>query len=285
MSTHYDSYADLRSPDRCTDITPRPAWDLGQGDRLPPPRPSQPRGNRRLVWVGGAGALVVLLGCSVAWYFGSTAVVPEEKKDEPPAPKRTMLKDNLFLEIQGDRRRVIVVSTVVLREGQLEGLLCRERTKQHEYILATPVDARDIHTALLAANGKPGTPVQFQPKYVPASGSVIKVTLQYQKDGKLMTARGQDWIRDVKAGKSMETDWVFAGSRFVPNTDEPNKPPIYLANQGDYICVCNMESAMLDLPVRSPKTLDMRVYDAFTERIPPKETRVEIILEVVPEKK
>jgi hypothetical protein len=29
----------------------------------------------------------------------------------------------------------------------------------------------------------------------------------------------------------------------------------------------------------------MRVYDAFTERIPPKDTKVEIIFEVVPEKK
>jgi hypothetical protein len=240
-----------------------------------------------MAWVLGAALFVVLLGCAAAaWYFGNSAAAPEEgKKDEPPAPKRTMLKDNLFLEVQGDKRRVIVVSRVVLREGQLEGLLCRDGTKQHEYIVATPVDARDIHTALLAANGKPGTPVQFQPKYVPASGSVIKVTLQYQKDGKLMTARGQDWIRDVKAGKAMEADWVFAGSRFVPNSEEPNKPPIYLANQGDYICVCNMESAMLDLPVRSPKSLDMRVYDAFTERIPPKDTKVEIIFEVVPEKK
>ena len=39
------------------------------------------------------------------------------------------------------------------------------------------------------------------------------------------------------------------------------------------------------LPVASPKRFEERVFEAFTERIPPVGTRVEIILEPVPEKK
>jgi hypothetical protein len=207
-----------------------------------------------------------------------------EKKDPPPAEvKRTEIRKNLYFEVQGDKRRVVVVATVCLREGQLEGLMCRKNTKEHEYILAADVDARDIHTALLAAKAVQGTPVQFAPKYVPASGSVIKITLQYQKDGKLVTVRGQDWIQDMKTNKPMEQDWVFGGSRFVTDPDDP-KNPFYLANQGDVICVCNMESAMLDLPIRSPKSPENRIYNALTSSIPPKDTKVELILEVGPAK-
>ena len=61
----------------------------------------------------------------------------------------------------------------------------------------------------------PGTPVSFSPGHVPASGSVINVTLRYQRDGKLVTVRGQDWIEDMKTNKPMDHEWVFGGSRFI----------------------------------------------------------------------
>jgi hypothetical protein len=41
---------------------------------------------------------------------------------------------------------------------------------------------------------------------------------------------------------------------------------------------------MLDLPIESPKRLGERLFEAHTERIPPLETKVSIILEVLPEK-
>ncbi len=42
---------------------------------------------------------------------------------------------------------------------------------------------------------------------------------------------------------------------------------------------------MLDLPIRSPTNPDDRIFTAFTERIPPLETPVDVIFEPVPEKK
>jgi hypothetical protein len=78
---------------------------------------------------------------------------------------------------------------------------------------------------------------------------------------------------------------VFAGSKFVPNHEDKNKPPDYIANHGDLICTCNMESAVLDLPVPSPKKFDSRIYEADTDRIPNTDTKVEVIFEPVPAKK
>ncbi len=210
---------------------------------------------------------------------------PRSRADATPEVKRVEVGKNLFVEIQGERRRVVVRAAVCLREGQLEGLLTRKGTKEHEYILAADVDARKLHTALLACGARAGSPVRFAPRYVPASGSVIKVTLQYQKDGQAVTVPAQQWVREVRTKKDLAEDWVFGGSRLVPNPEGEDQPPVYLANHGDLVCVCNMDTAMLDLPVRSPKKFDERAFHAHTERIPATGTAVDVFLEPVPEKK
>jgi hypothetical protein len=230
-----------------------------------------------------------------AWLFGaalaaaaglvSFACRAETPSEGPPEAKRTRIADNVFFEVQGDDRRVVVSSRVVLREGQLEGLLCRKNTKEHEYILAADVDAVKIHAALLAAGAKPGSPVQFQPKFSPACGTPIKIRLQYVKDGKTIVVPASDWVRDVKTKKDLDSDWVFAGSHLIPDPDDPKKPPFYLANSGDLVCVCNMDDAMLDLPIPSPHALAERAYQANTDRIPPVDTAVDVIFDVVRDKK
>jgi hypothetical protein len=233
----------------------------------------------------GFGVLAAAVGLGI-WLLSEP--LAQRLPPSPPEPeaKRKELAKNVFIEVQGDKRRVVIKAAVCLREGALEGLMCRKQTKEHEYILAADADAKMIHAALLAAGAKQGHPVKFEPKFVPPTGSTIKVTLQYQKDGKLVRVPAQEWIRAGQTGKEhLKQDWVFAGSLFVKNQEEPGGPDIYLANFGDLICVVNMESAMLDLTIRSPKALDDRVFTAFTERIPPRETTVDVILEAVPEKK
>jgi len=211
---------------------------------------------------------------------------PTGRADDTKAEvKRKEIGKNVYLETQGEERRVVVKAYVCLREGQLEGLLCRKFSKEHEYVLAFDGDARHIHAALLAARAKPGSPVQFEPKFKPASGSALKVTLRYKKDNKEITVPAQEWVLDDKAKKALQENWVFGGSVFIPDPDDKTKPDIYLANLGDVICLCNMEGAMLDLPIRSPKRLEERTYQANTDKIPDKDTPVEVILEVVPAKK
>jgi len=230
-----------------------------------------------------------------AWLFGGAALVAaagltafvcraEDPPKDSPAPKRVQLADNVFFEVQGDVRRVIVPARVVLREGQLEGLLCRKNTKEHEYILAADVDARKVHAALQAAGANSGSPVQFQPKFSPACGTPIKIRLRYALDGKTIVVPASEWIRDVKTKKDLDSDWVFAGSHLIPDPDDPKKPPYYLANSGDLVCVCNMDDAMLDLPIPSPHALAERAYQGNTDRIPPADTAVDVIFDVVKDK-
>lgn len=196
--------------------------------------------------------------------------------------RRVPVGPGVALEIDGETRRVVVKSVVVLKKGVLEGLLTRARKKEHEYLLAADVDARHIHAALELARAKAGTPVQFQPSFRPPSGTPVRILLRYQRDGTSRTEAAREWIRETRSHKPLASDWVFTGSRFGPNPEGDDRPPFYLANHGDLICVCNQESALLDLPVRSPKALTDRLHEAASERIPPVGTVVEVILEPYP---
>jgi hypothetical protein len=238
---------------------------------------------------GWAVAVLAILGVSA---MGCDADAPSSKAaaDNPPKETKTaetsrkMIGKNVFFETQGEERRVLVQATVCLRQGPLEGLLTRKQTKEHEYILAADCDARHIHAALIGARAKAGSPVKFEPKYQPATGSAIKITLQYEEKGKVVKVPASKWIRNNKTKKDLDVNWVFAGSQLAVDPTDKQKPPIYLANHGDFICVCNIEDAMLDLPVESTKSFDDRVWEANTDRIPPMETKVMIILEPLADK-
>jgi hypothetical protein len=228
----------------------------------------------------------VVLGCDAAIERDSPRSTEKgSDKSKPVETKKVLMGENIFLEVMPDKKRRVVVSgAICLREGQLELFLCKKHTKEHEAIVTADVDARKVHLALIAAGATEGSPVQFAPKYRPASGTRIKVSVQYKDKDKLVTVPAQEWIKNAKDGKLLKSDWVFAGSRLVTNPLDPDKKH-YLANDGDVICVSNFESALLDLPILSPKDDAERFFIANTERIPPLETKVAVILEPVIEEK
>jgi hypothetical protein len=76
--------------------------------------------------------------------------------------------------------------------------------------------------------------------------------------------------------KEMKADWVFAGSGFY--TDEETGKKSYLAEGGDLICVANFADATIDVSIPSSADDSNRNFEAYTERIPPKETPVTIEL-------
>jgi hypothetical protein len=179
---------------------------------------------------------------------------------------------------------VIVSASICQQKCPLELLLTRKDTKEHEAVLTADIDARMLKTALLLANAKEGKPVQFEP-YKPASGQTIKITVEYfDKDNKVVSLDAKQWVRDSATKKPLTHDWVFTGSRLVPNPLDAKKA-IFLANDGDVICVSNFDTALLDLPIKSSKDNAELQWEANTEKIPPIGTKVSVIFEAVPEKK
>lgn len=219
--------------------------------------------------------------------------LPEAPRADPKSTHTPLQKDNsIILESKPDgTKRVLVQAEVCLREGPLELLVCKAKTKEHEAVLRVSVDAQFIHAALVAAGAQPGKPVQFidpkteQPAYRPASGQKIAITIHTLKDGKPVAYKAQEWVRTIEGKKPLKHEWVFAGSRLMKNPDKPDDPPVYTANFGDVISISNFVDAMLELPVSISSENDLLVYEAASDKIPPLGTKVWLVLEPVPNDK
>ena len=238
----------------------------------------------RLIAVGALSLFLIVATQANAQFGGGgaprTTPAEDEKVVEPPKlpdpPGATKLPKPDEVWIDKKNRRVIVDGYVSLREGFLEMLACLAGTKEHESILGVRSKAQTVHAALLAVGAKSGHPVQFRPKFAPPTGTEIEIELQWLDDkGKWQKARAQDWIRDSKTKKPMTQPWVFAGSGFWK--DEQGKD-FYMAESGDFICVSNFTTAMLDIPIESSQSNEGLLFEANTEKIPPLGTPVRIVL-------
>jgi hypothetical protein len=194
---------------------------------------------------------------------------------DPPGAKRLDPKANVWFDVE--KKLVIADGYVCLREGQLEMFACLKGTKEHESVVAVDGKAYYIHAGLLAVGARPGSPVQFDPKYKPASGTEIEVlVLWVDKAGKQQQAKAQEWIRQAETKKIMSFPWVFAGSGFW--FDETTGREHYQAEGGDLICVSNFPSATLDIPVKSSQGNIELLFEANTAAIPPLKTPVRLVL-------
>jgi hypothetical protein len=218
---------------------------------------------------------------------GKRAAQPEaaakpEDTAQPSAPAEAapggLVKLSKTGEVWLDTKRKAVVADgqICLREGLLEMFACPKGTKEHESIVAVNCQAYEIHAGLLAAGAKPGTPVAFQPEYKPATGQTIDVYVLWKDAaGNNRQVRAQEWVREFKSKEPMKHDWVFAGSGFW--RDEETGKEHYKANGGDLVCVSNFPTAMLDLPIESSQANADLMFEAFTDRIPPRGTKVRLV--------
>ncbi|GAA4437797.1 YdjY domain-containing protein [Bremerella cremea] len=218
----------------------------------------------------------------------------EKENTEQPKGSIRKLMPNMPVWIDTKRKMVIMDGEICLRKGSLEMFACLRGTKEHESIVAVAADAYVVHAALLAVGAKQGKPVQFDPEYKAPSGEVVDVYVQWKDaDGKLMTRRAQDWVRDERTQKMMSYDWVFPGSYFWKDVTieavqkareegiDPDTLPgkmVYAAEGGELICVSNFKSSMLDVPVQSTDANNNLWFKAYTENIPAEGTKVRLFL-------
>jgi hypothetical protein len=205
----------------------------------------------------------------------SKPVKPVPKLPEPKGARRLSPKYDVWIDPKN--KTVIVDGQISLREGMLEMFACTRNTKEHESIVSANTKAFLVHTGLVTLGAEPGRPVQFVPTYRPPTGTEIEVTVEWLDErGKLKKARAQDWVKDINTKKAMTHPFVFAGSSFW--TDEETGKEFYQAEGGDFICVSNFGTAMLDIPVESSPENSELAFEAFTNRIPPLGAPVRLIL-------
>jgi hypothetical protein len=216
---------------------------------------------------------------------GKPAQTAEVDKSAPknplnPAAELRRLRPDCDAWIDAKDKQVVMQGEVCLTQGPLEMFAVTKGTKEHEAVVSVNTKAQVIHAALLAVGAKVGKPVEYVPDFKPPSGDKIDIHVFWTDEkGNQRKAKAQDWVRDMKTKKQMEYPWVFAGSGFY--TDEDTKKQFYMAEAGDFICVSNFPDAMLDVPTRSTDANEDLLFEAFTENIPQRGTKVTIVL--VPE--
>ena len=241
-------------------------------------------GSSRSRWI--QTSLAVLLGC----FSGNTLVVGQDDKwlELPqvqervekglgePADCKRMVEDGRIW-IHRDEQAVIVDGYVCQRNAPLEMFACPVGTKEHEAVVAVFAKSRFVHASLLAVGGVAGKPVAFEPRFVPASGTTVRVyALWHDEKGQTQGTLAQHWIRKTGTKKPMEWDWVFAGSKIYKDPDTGKET--YMGDSGDLICVANFMTSTLDVAVKSDAANSGLVFEAFTEKIPKRYTPIRLVM-------
>ncbi len=184
--------------------------------------------------------------------------------------------------INRDEQIVLLDGVIAQREAMLEMFACPSQTKEHESVVSVFAKSQLVHTALLAIGAKPGAPASFEP-FKPASGTTVRVyVLWFDDKGEPQATIAQKWVRRLGTQESLKFDWVFAGSKVY--FDEVTKERHYLADQGELICVANFGTSLLDIVVKSEQANASLAFDAFTSRIPKRNTPVRLVLSLTDEK-
>ena len=179
-----------------------------------------------------------------------------------------------------DEQVVILDGYVVQREVSLELFACPAGSKEHEAVVAVIARAQLVHAGLLAINAKPGSPASFEP-FKPAHGTTVRVyVLWLDKDRKPQGTLAQNWIRRVDTKKEMYWDWVFGGSKMYKDEDGKEH---YLGDSGELISVSNFTTSTMDVAVQSDQSNANLMFEAFTERIPKRNSPVRLVLSLTDE--
>ena len=198
---------------------------------------------------------------------------------EEPKDCKALHRENRIW-INRDEQVVILDGYIVQREVPLELFACPAGSKEHEAVVAVLAKPQLVHAGLLAINAKPGSPASFEP-FKPASGTTVRVyALWLDKENKAQGTIAQNWIRRVDTKKSMPWDWVFAGSKIYKDEDGKEH---YLGDSGELISVSNFSTSTLDLAVQSDQSNANLMFEAFTDRIPKRNTPIRLVLSLTDE--
>ena len=178
------------------------------------------------------------------------------------------------------QEKQIVLLGEVCRAGYPLEFFATYSNRSYESVMSVNVTPSIVHAGLLAIGAEPGHPVKFEPEFVAPTGTEVAIEVRWKdEEGKVQSAPAQHWIRNIKTRKSLESNWVFAGSMFITNEETGKKD--YMADGGELICVLSLPMAMLDLPIRSYGAIEARMFEAFEEHLPPPGTPTTILLKPI----
>ena len=199
----------------------------------------------------------------------------EKQSIEIPESWTRLGKNHIWAD--KENKQVIVRGSICIEEGLLEMFACPRGTKEHEAIVSVHAKASEAHATLLALGVNCGSPMIWREDYFPVNGPVMNIEVWWAgENGELVKRRAQDMIRNTDTGKAMACDFVFGGSEQI--FDPHEKVTDYMADFGPMINVANQPDAMIDVAIQSSADAQGSLFEAFTENVPPVNTKVYIVL-------
>jgi len=181
------------------------------------------------------------------------------------------------IEIRAGARQVRIDAEFVRVPNPLEFLICAINGPEHETVLRTPIKPSHLHFALLAIGLKEGHPISFNPKtrvVRKPDGPVLKLTVEFEKDGKLVSVPAHRLMRDVRHKKEMpEQRWVFVGSRVMEDGS-------YAADATGYlVSVVNFDLTVVDVPELASSDNQLLEWEFNPDTVPAAGTKATLIVE------
>jgi hypothetical protein len=197
----------------------------------------------------------------------------------PPAGAAAAGKTDKLPHVSLDlKKKQVRVECEALRvDAPLEFFLCRAGTAEHEAVLRSKALPSHVHVALLAVGLKPGAPLTFveeTEKWIPPHGPRLNMTVEFENDGKTVSYPAYRWLLDVKTKQEAKAfHWVFTGSRVMPDGR-------YAADDTGYmVTLVNFDYAMIDVPDLVSSSNEALEWVPNTDLMPPKGTKVTLVIE------
>ena len=199
---------------------------------------------------------------------------PAQPAVQPAAPTVGKLP---HVEFDGRRKQVRVECEMLAVDAPLEFFCCVKGTNDYEAMIRSEVKPSDLHLALLAIGLKPGQPLQYSEaakRWIPPQGPPLQMSLEYEKDGRMVSVSAWKWMRDVKTKKPAPPfTWVFTGSRVMPDGK-------YAADVTGYlVSIVNFDLTVIDIPQLASSSNDLLEWERNPDTTPKAGTKVTMVLE------
>jgi len=209
----------------------------------------------------------------------------------PDAPHTTSIVD-FARGVRVDRPsgEIRIDAVVVLREGFLEQLACTPSTRVHESLIAVEASPRSVHAAMLLVGIEPGSPGSWREvtgtdgawsvERVRPTGQAVDVIVRWVgPDGAAVERPIGEWVR--RTTEALPGRFVFAGSHLRPNTPSMGPGEHYVADlKGSVVGLVTFGDEVIayDDVISDRVDVDAPAWEAWTDRIPPEGTPIELLI-------
>ncbi|MFW6107243.1 MAG: YdjY domain-containing protein [bacterium] len=215
-----------------------------------------------------------LLSCLLAVALGASAGAEEEEG--------TVRFPHVAFDLA--RKTVTMEGAFVLGEMPLELLVCQGTLRDYEAMITSPCEPSHLHTCLVAMGLQPRVYDKEEPGKIVREGDPLDVRLRFAVDGKEVTVEPRELIVDLNTKKHIEaTPFVFYGSLFVPDFRD-EKREIYLANAEDWL-IGLLGDTVSVVDLAAGHTGEYGALEIDRDAVPPKGTKVQIIIRPAPRRK